>query len=98
MTFTDQNSRPLEIQDKGNLTLLINRIGRLFYRTRKYVKGNGFLSQARNLSNKCGKQLIDNTTKTELDALKAASKKLVHKTAEATGEFIGTETKLLTKF
>ena len=44
MTFTDQNSRPLEIQDKGNLTLLINRIGRLFYRTRKYVKGNGFLS------------------------------------------------------
>ena len=45
--------------------------------TRKYVKGYGFLSFAR----KYKKQLLN----TELNALKSASKKVVHKT----GEFIG---------
>ena len=52
-------------------------------RTRKYVKGYGFLSFARNLSNKYKKQLLD----TELDPLKTASKKVVHKTVE----FLGNE-------
>ena len=32
---------------------------------------------------------MDTSTKTGLDAVKTASKKLVHKTAEAAGEFIG---------
>ena len=50
-------------------------------RTRKHVKGYGFLSFAR----KYKKQLLD----TELDALKTVSKKVVHKSAEATGEFLG---------
>ena len=58
-------------------------------RTRKYVKGHEFLSFARNLSNKYGEILLDTTTKTELDALKTASKKLFHKTADATGDFAG---------
>ena len=58
-------------------------------RTRKYVKGYGFLSFARNLSNKYGKILLDTATKTELDALKTTSKKLFHKTADATGDFTG---------
>ena len=31
--FTDQNGRPLEIEDKVNLTLLINRNDVRFYRT-----------------------------------------------------------------
>ena len=44
-------------------------------RTRKYVKGYGFLSFVRNLSSKYGKQLLDTATKTVLDALKTASKK-----------------------
>ena len=43
-------------------------------RTRKYVKGYGFLSFAR----KCKKQLLD----TGLDAVKTACKKVVHKTGE----------------
>ena len=34
-------------------------------RTRKYVKRKGFLSFARNLSNKYGKQLLDSATKQE---------------------------------
>ena len=44
-------------------------------RMRKYVKGYRFLSFARNLSDKYGKQLLDTTTETRLDALKTASKK-----------------------
>ena len=36
-----------------------------------------------------GKKLLDNATKTRLDALKTASKKVVHKTTEATREFLG---------
>ena len=43
--------------------------------TRKYVKGFGFLSFPRNLSNKYGKKLLDTATKKELDALKTAPKK-----------------------
>ena len=54
-------------------------------RTRKCVKGYGFFSFVRNFSNKYRKQLLD----TGLVALKSASKKVVHKAAETTGEFIG---------
>ena len=58
-------------------------------RTRKYVKEREFLSFARNVSNKYWNKLLDTATKTGLDTQKTASRKLVHKTAEATGEFIG---------
>ena len=44
-----------------------------------------------NLSNKHGKQFLDTATKTGLDALKTASRKVVHKAVEATGEFIGSK-------
>ena len=64
-------------------------------RTRKYVKGYGFLSFARNLPHKYRKKLLDTATKTGLDALITAFKKVVHKAAEAAGEFI--ETKSLIK-
>ena len=58
-------------------------------RTRKYIKGYGFLSFARNLFNKYGKQLLDAAFKRGLNGLKTASKKVVQKAAEATGELIG---------
>ena len=54
-------------------------------RTRKHVKGYGFLSFVRNLANKYGRQLLDTATKAGLDALKTASKKVIQKAAEATG-------------
>ena len=54
-------------------------------RTGKYVKRYEFLSFARHLSNKHGKQLLNTATKTGLDAVKIASKE----EAKATGEFIG---------
>ena len=58
-------------------------------RIRKYITGYGFLSFIRNLSNKYGKKSLDTATKTGLDALKTASRKVVHKSVKATGEFIG---------
>ena len=54
-------------------------------RTKKYVKRYGFLSFAITFSNKYKKGLLD----TGLNALKTSPKKIVHKAAEATSEFIG---------
>ena len=58
-------------------------------RFRKYVKGYGFLSFARRFGDKYGKKLMDTATKTGIDAVKTASKRVVQKTAEATGDLIG---------
>ena len=62
-------------------------------RDRIYVKGYGFLSFAKNmgksLSNKYGQKLLDSTKKSTTDAIKAASKRAIQKTAEATGNLIG---------
>ena len=56
---------------------------------RKYVKGYDFLSFARKFVNKYGKKLMDVATKTGMNAAKTASKRVVQKTAEATGDLIG---------
>ena len=61
-------------------------------RFRKYVKGYGFLSFAKNFDNKYGKKIIDTATKTRMDAAKTASKRVVQKAAEATGDLIGNKT------
>ena len=64
------------------------------HRDRIYVKGYGFLSFAKNmcthatkvaenLSNKYGQKLLDSAKKSTVDAIKTASKRAVHKTAEA---------------
>ena len=77
-------------------------------RERRYVKGYGFLSFARNFDNKYGKKLMntaiktgtnfdskydkkltDTAIKTGKDSATIAGKKIVHKTAEATGDLIG---------
>ena len=54
-------------------------------RTRKHIKGYGFLSFVRKFYNKYREQLLDKG----LNALKTVSKQKVHKAAEVTGEFIG---------
>ena len=56
---------------------------------RKYVKGYGFLPFAKKLGNKYGKKLMDTATKIGIDAAKTTSKRIVQKTAEATGDLIG---------
>ena len=48
-------------------------------RFRKYVKGYGFLSFARNFGNKYGKKLMDTVTKTGMDAAKLLLKELYKK-------------------
>ena len=58
-------------------------------RNRIYVKGYGFMSFARSMSNKYGKKLVDTTKKSATDAIKTASKRAIQKTAEATGDLIG---------
>ena len=55
-------------------------------------KGYGFLSFARKFGDKYGKELMDTVTKTGIDAAKTASKRVVQKTAEATGDLIGNKT------
>ena len=89
ITFIDQNGRPLEeIEDKVTLTLLINKQNWhniLKNQEQENVKGIGVLSFARNLSNKYKKELLN----IGLDALKSASKTVVHKAVEATGELLG---------
>ena len=41
---------------------------------------------ARKFGNKCGKKLMDTALKTGMDASKTASKRVVQKTAEASGD------------
>ena len=56
---------------------------------RIYVKGYGFMSFARSMSNNYGKKLVDTATKPATDAIKTASKRAIQKTAEATGDLVG---------
>ena len=56
---------------------------------RKYVKVYGFLSFVRKFSDKYGQKLMDAANKTEIDAGKTTSRRVVQKTAEATGDLIG---------
>ena len=62
-------------------------------RERRYLKGYGFLSFAknidRNLSNKYGQKLVNTAKKSATDALKIASKRAIQKTAEASGDLVG---------
>ena len=62
---------------------------------RIYVKGNGFLSFAKNmgkkLSNKYGQKRLDSAKKSKTDAIKTVWKRAIQKAAEVTGDLIGNE-------
>ena len=69
-------------------------------REKRYVKGYGFLSFARNIgthaakvaknmSNKYSQKLVDSAKKSATDVIKTASKRGIQKTAETTGDLIG---------
>ena len=62
-------------------------------RDRRYVKGYGFLSFAKNIgkniSNKYSQKLVDSAKKSTTDAIKTASKRAIQKIAEATRDLIG---------
>ena len=64
-------------------------------RDRRYVKGFGFLSFAKNIckniSNKYSQKFVDSAKKSATDAIKTTPKRAIQKTAEATGDLIGNE-------
>ena len=58
-------------------------------REKRYVKGYGFLSFARNLNNKYGQKLVDSAKRSAKDALKISGKRAIQKAAETTGDLVG---------
>ena len=62
-------------------------------RDRRYVKGYGFFSFARNtgktISGKYSRKLVDSAKKSATDAIKTASKRAIQKAAKGTGDLIG---------
>ena len=69
-------------------------------REKRYVKGYGFLSFARNLgthatkvaknlNNKYGQKFADSAKNSATDTLKIAGKRAIQKTAEASGDLVG---------
>ena len=58
-------------------------------RERRYVKGYGFLSFARNFSDKYSKSLMDKEVDVSEKFAKTAGKKILKEIAKATGDLIG---------
>ena len=58
-------------------------------RERRFVKGSGFMSFARNFSDKYCKSLIDKGIDVSKTFAKTAGKKILKETAKATGDLIG---------
>ena len=102
--FTDQNNRPLEVEDNVNITLIVFENNMIMHnyrvstlpRDQKYIKEYGFLPFARNFANKYDKKLMGTGTKTVknvgMSAAKTASKRAYQKTTEATSYLIGNQT------
>ena len=60
-------------------------------RERTYVKGYGFLSFARNFSDKYSKSLMDKGIDLSKTFAKTVGKKILKETAKATGDLIGSK-------
>ena len=56
---------------------------------KKCVHGQGFMSLAKNMSNKYSKKLLNKSIDVSKDFAKTAGKKVLNKSAEAAGEMIG---------
>ena len=91
-----RSNTPLEIEDKINIPLIIKQCGlsinmhySIEHRERRYVKGYGFLSFAKNFSNKYGKKLMNTAIKTGTNFNSKYRKKLTD-TAIKTGKDFAT--------
>ena len=60
-------------------------------RERRYVKGYGFMSFARNFSHKHSKSLMDKGIDLSKTFAKTAGEKILKETAKATGDLIGSK-------
>ena len=56
---------------------------------RIYVKGYGFMSFAKKLSNKYSQKIMDTDKKSTTNAIKTGSQRANQKNAEATGDLVG---------
>ena len=84
--FKDQNSKPVKIEDKINLTLVINQSIKMTGfsvqgRDRILVKGHGFLSFAKNMVKNIGKNISKSLN------IKQSQKKFDHAKQPATDAF-----------
>ena len=99
ITFMDLNGRLLETEEKANLhCLLINRHDASLSTTKNEnicQKIKIFVIREKPIQ-QIWKIILGNPTKARLDAVKIDSKRVINKSAEATGELI--ENKLLKKF
>ena len=95
--FTEKNSAPLQIKIKVNLTWNINSYKKMRYSIktteRGYFKSYVFASVSeKKIEVFMVKKPIATVTKTETDALKTASKRVVQKPVAATGDSISSKT------
>ena len=81
--FTDQNYKPLEIEDKILDQILVKCYGFLSFA--EYMGKN----ISKNINCKYGQKLLDHDKQSATDAIKTTSKKVIQKAAEATGDLIG---------
>ena len=99
--FPDRNSEPLEIEYKGNWTLVINwwvayklrysvgSIGSAFLCFHKNFGKNTCKNVTKLVSVKYSQNLLDSTKKSDIHTLETNSKQATQKAAEATGDLIG---------
>ena len=92
LTITNRRQDKFNYGNKMKITYIKMRYS-IESRNRIYVKGYGFLSFAKNIgknfSNKCSQKLLDIAKKNTTDAIKAASKRAIKKTAEAADDLVG---------
>ena len=92
--FTDQACKALEIEDNVNLTLTIRQTLQKSDKQQNQdlentLKDMTFCHLQENLGINMVNELMDTATKTGIDAAKTTLKRVVQKTAEATGHLIG---------
>ena len=77
--FTDQNSKPLEIQNKINVTLVINQS--ISYKNDTLFSLTNRSNICERLSSKYSKKILDHAKQSAGDALETASERAIQKTA-----------------
>ena len=92
--FTDQACKALEIEDNVNLSLIISQTLQKSDTQQNQDLENTltdmtFCHLKENMGINMVKELMDTATKTGIDAAKTGLKRVVQKTAEATGDLIG---------
>ena len=87
--FSDQNSKPIEIEDKISITLVINQSIYIYKKKIENIDKSIRKNVRINSSGKYSQKLIGHDKESATDALKTYSKRVIQKTAIAVGDLIG---------